>query len=90
MVYDVGKDLVKIIHMGSAFRSSNKKKLAGTTVNLGGKVRSFTLEFAPPEVLLIPKGLANNSNIRLSFPSIDVYCWLCLSLPFSQKETMLR
>jgi len=75
MVYDDGKDLLKIIDMGSAFGSPKKKKLAATTVKIEGKVRSGTLEFAPPEVLLIGESIANNPNLGLSLASIDVYCW---------------
>jgi len=75
MVYDAGKDLLKIIDMGSAFGSFNKKKLAATTVKIEGKVRSGTLEFAPPEVLLMGESIADNPNLGLSLASIDVYCW---------------
>ena len=74
MVYDERKDLLKIIDMGSAFGRSNQKPL-DTTVNLGEKVRSFTREFAPPEILLMENSVVNNTNLPLSLASIDVYSW---------------
>jgi len=75
MVYDAKKDLLKIINMGSAFGCSSREKLAATTVNLEGKIRSATLEFAPPEVLFMGRGLTRELNTELSLPAIDVYYW---------------
>jgi len=76
MVYDAKKDLLKIINMGSAFSSSNQKELVDTiTVNFENYLRSYTPEFAPPEVLLMTKGSTKKSNMELSLPAIDVYCW---------------
>ena len=76
MVYDARKDLLKIVDMGSAFGGFNQKRLgATTTVNLEGKVRSATLEFAPPEVLLMEKGSTEELNLELSLAAVDTYCW---------------
>ena len=75
MVYDSKKDLLKIVDMGSAFGCSNRNRLSATTVNLDGKVRSATPEFAPPEVVLMERELSKNLELSLSLPAIDVYCW---------------
>jgi len=87
MVYDVKKDLLKIINLGSAFGSSNRKRLADPTVKLEDYVRSFTPEFAPPEVLLMTKGPAKNVNMELSLPAIDLYCWAMSFFSILTKRT---
>jgi len=68
MIYDGGKDLLKITEMGSVFGCSNKKK--GAMVSLEGKVGSCTFGFVPHEVLLMARSVANNPNLGLSLPSI--------------------
>jgi len=75
MVYDDKKDLLKIVNMWSAFGGSNRKELAATTMSLEEKVRNFTPEFAPPEVLFMEKDLTKELNLKLYLPGIDVYCW---------------
>ena len=75
MVYDSRKDLLKIIDMGSAFGQTKKKKLTGTTVLLEGKIRSATLEFAPPEVVSMIKGSVVYPGLKLTSAGVDVYCW---------------
>jgi len=75
MVYDVKNDLLKIIDMGSAFGSSNRKKLSATTKKLDGKVRTGTPQYAPPEMLRRSEDPNKNPNLGLSLPGIDVYCW---------------
>jgi len=75
MVYDVKKDLLKIIDMGSAFGCANQKQLIDTTETLEEKVRSATLAFAPPEVLLMIKEANIHPGFSLSPAAVDVYCW---------------
>jgi len=75
MVYDTKKDLLKIVDMGNAFGSSNRKRFAATTENLKEKVTGFTPEFAPPEVLLMESSLIEELDVKLPLPGIDVYCW---------------
>jgi len=87
MVYDAKKDLLKVVDMGSAFGSSNRKRLGATTVNLEGKIRSATPEFAPPEVLFMEKGLTKELSLSLSLPAIDVYCWAMSFFAILTKRT---
>jgi len=75
MVYDRKKDLLKIVDMGSAFGGSNRKRFGATTMNLEGKVRFATSEYAPPEVLFMERGLTKELNLKLYLGRIDVYCW---------------
>jgi len=75
MVYEKKNDILKIIDMGSAFGSSTREKVTKTTVSLNGKVRSATLDFAPPEVLRIEKKPEEVAGIEVTMGSVDVYCW---------------
>jgi len=43
-------------------------------VNLTGKVRYTTREFASPEVLLTKRSLVVDVEPELILPAIDVYC----------------
>jgi len=75
MVYEKKGDILKVIDMGSAFGSATRSKITGTTVTFDGKIRSGTLEFAPPEVLRMVKRLERVPGIEITIGSVDVYCW---------------
>ena len=75
MVYNRKTDLLKIIDMGSAFGSSNRKKLEDATVKIGRKSRSTTPKFAPPEVSSKKEDLKENQNMELSLPATDIHYW---------------
>ena len=55
--------------------NSNRKGLAAATVNLDGKAKSADLEFAPPEVVPMVKGLVVDPELKLTPVAVDVYCW---------------
>jgi len=87
MVYEKTNDILKVIDMGSAFGNSTKSKITGSTVALDGKIRSATLEFAPPEVLRIVKKLGRVPGIELTIGGIDVYCWaMCFYSMIKRKS----
>lgn len=75
MVYDSGKDLLKLVNMGSAFGCATRAKSPNATVNLDGKARSGTPAFAPPEMLKMAEGSEIAPSLGMTLPAIDVYCW---------------
>eukprot|EP00826_Nyctotherus_ovalis_P021906 TRINITY_DN17153_c0_g1_i1.p1 TRINITY_DN17153_c0_g1~~TRINITY_DN17153_c0_g1_i1.p1 ORF type:complete len:283 (-),score=69.30 TRINITY_DN17153_c0_g1_i1:39-761(-) len=61
--------------MGSAFGCATQSKISATTVNLEGKMRSTTLEYAPPEVVTKMENLVVTPSMQLTLETVDVYCW---------------
>eukprot|EP00826_Nyctotherus_ovalis_P031961 TRINITY_DN2576_c0_g1_i1.p1 TRINITY_DN2576_c0_g1~~TRINITY_DN2576_c0_g1_i1.p1 ORF type:complete len:292 (-),score=28.72 TRINITY_DN2576_c0_g1_i1:277-1152(-) len=75
MVYDTENDLLKLIDMGSAFGSTTRSKIGATTMKLEGKMRSGTLEYAPPEVVKTINRSIVAPKEKLILDAIDIYCW---------------
>eukprot|EP00826_Nyctotherus_ovalis_P031334 TRINITY_DN2502_c0_g2_i15.p1 TRINITY_DN2502_c0_g2~~TRINITY_DN2502_c0_g2_i15.p1 ORF type:complete len:135 (+),score=33.50 TRINITY_DN2502_c0_g2_i15:326-730(+) len=82
MVYDAKTDMLKIIDMESAFGAVTRKKITGTTVSIDGKMRSTTLEYAPPEVLRRAEGLADVPDLKIS---LDAVSYTHLTLPTNRE-----
>jgi len=75
MVYEKENDILKVIDMGSAFGSATATKIIGSTGTFDGKIRSGTLQFAPPEVLRTAEKLGRVPGIEITIGGVDVYCW---------------
>jgi len=75
MLYNDKKDLLKVIDMKGAFSCANYKELSAPIITFNGKIRRATLEYAPPEVLLMVESFSIDRSLMLSVPAVDVYCW---------------
>jgi hypothetical protein len=73
MVVDEKAGLLKIIDLGSSFGLSNSQRKYGITTTLYGKVREYTPEYSPPEVLKFAKEIPSLDQYNPG--SLDVYSW---------------
>ena len=73
IVYDKTLDTVRMIDFGSSTSATQSVKLHKGTMNIEGKLRDLTPEFAAPEVLKRYKDPYIDAQLVLS--SVDIYCW---------------
>ena len=85
IVYNKDTDFLKVIDMGGSFGYGASSVIYNPTVNIQNKVREYTREFAPPE-LLRASNSKDMSKIRVIMGTIDVYCWaMCFYTILLQK-----
>jgi serine/threonine protein kinase len=74
IVYNKDTDLLKVIDMGGSYGYGGSSVLYNPTISMQDKVREYTREFAPPELLQAEKA-ADLSGFKFIMGTVDVYCW---------------
>jgi len=74
IVYNKDTDFLKVIDMGGSYGYGGSSVLYNPTINMQDKVREYTREFAPPELLQAEKA-ADLVGFRFIIGTVDVYCW---------------